>query len=148
MPLTIVSGRSSNVTLGSDFTYAATANQGAVPIKNQLVSLRLDNKPVFFRTRTLPSIGDGDFVAAAGSMSNGTLQALALRNMTTGAAYHPPTVMPMVLAVLLVLIGVPLIAFLGLGLLFIGFGGFVFYRCLRVRKAASLLLEQSVPAQA
>jgi hypothetical protein len=124
----LVHGTASAINLGSDYSYAATANHGPVAIKNQLVSLRIDNKPVLFKTRTLPSISEGDRVAVVGTDKNGTLEAVALRNLTTGAGYYMPTVMPMVLAAVLVVIGLPLIPFLGIGLLFVGFGGWILYK--------------------
>ena len=141
MVVRVLSGTATHVSLGSDFTYAASAQYGPVPIKNQLVSLRIDNKPVLFRTRTLPSISDGDFVAMAGTVKNGTLEAVAMRNLTTGAAYHAPTTMVIVLAAILIVCGVPLIAFLGFGLFFIGGGVFVLMRAFKIRKAVGLLSE-------
>ncbi|MBX3357592.1 MAG: hypothetical protein KF745_04105 [Phycisphaeraceae bacterium] len=149
MALTLRSGLASNVQLGSDYSYAATSNHGPVAIKNQLVSLRIESRPVLFRTRTLPSISEGDVVAVVGHEKNGTLEALVLKNVTTEAFYAPPTVMPMVLSVLLILIGIPLIALLGLGLLFVGFGGYVLYRVICVRRAISMLRDhQAAPAPA
>lgn len=139
MDMKIVSGSVSNVSRGSDYSYAATAQHGPVAIKNQLVSMRIDNKPVLFRTRTLPSITDGDQVTAVGVDKNGTIEALAIRNNTTNSSYHPPTNMVMLGAALLIVLGIPLVAFLGLGLLFIGFGGWVLWRALRVRKAVAML---------
>lgn len=148
MPLTILSGPASKVSLGSDFTYAATSNHGPVPIKNQLVSLRIDNKPILFRSRTLPSVTEGDHVAVAGPLKNGTLEALALRNLTTGAAYHAPTTMVIILAAVLILIGIPLIAIVGIGLFFVGMGVFVLLRAFKVRKAVSMLQNAQMPAAA
>src|ERR1700759_3320972 len=110
---TIISGTASAVLLGSDLSYAATAN-GPVAMQNQLVTLRIDNKPVSFRTRQgVPSISEGDKVGAAGAMKNGTLHADALRNYTTGASYHPQTLWVMVLSAALALLGLPLIGFIG-----------------------------------
>ena len=142
MSVIVLSGVASNVTLGSDYSYMATAQHGPVAIKNQIVSMRLDSKPVLFRTRTLPSISDGDNVAAAGTMKNGTLEAVALRNLTTGSAYHPATTMVIVGAGILILLGIPLIAFIGFGFLFIGAGAWVMMKALNVRKAVAQLSQQ------
>lgn len=147
MPLTVLSGSASNFSQSSDLSYAAT-NNGPVAIANQIFSFRLDNKPVFYRTRTLVSIGDGDQVAAAGTEKQGTLQALAVRNLSTGATYHAPTTVPMILSALLILVGIPLIAFLGIGLFFVGFGAFLIYKCLNVRKATALLAALPLAARA
>jgi hypothetical protein len=146
MSLTVISGSASNVNFGSDYTYAATANYGPVPIKNQIISMRVDSKPVHFRTRSLPSISEGDRVAAAGTMKNGTLEAVAIRNLTSGAAYHPPTTMVMVGSVALIILGIPLIAFLGFGLFFIGIGVWVLIKALNIKKAVGMLQGQQVGA--
>ena len=139
MAVTVISGSASNVVFGSDVSYAATAN-GPVAMQNQLISLRIDNKPVSFRTRQgVPSISEGDKVAAAGSMKNGTLEATALRNLSTGASYQPATLWVMVLAGLLILLGVPMISFLGIGLIFIGFGVFFILKAWSVRQAIQAL---------
>jgi hypothetical protein len=143
MGVTVLSGTAANIVLGSDYSYAATAQHGPVAIKEQLVSMRLGQKPVLFRTRTLPSITEGDFIAAAGTEKNGTFQAVAVRNLTTGALYAPPTVMAMVLAALLILIGIPLIAFLGLGLFFVGYGVAVLVKAFQVRGAVALLQQEN-----
>jgi len=139
MALTMISGNATNVNFGSDFTYAATSNHGPVPIKNQIVTLRVDQKPVHFRTRSLPSISDGDRIAAAGTMKNGTLEAVALRNLTSGASYHPPTTMVIAGSILVIVCGIPLIAFLGFGLFFIGVGVWLLMKALNIRSAVSLL---------
>lgn len=143
--LTVLSGEATKVAMGSDITYAASAQYGPIAQHNHAVTLRIDGKPVYFRTRTMPSISEGDVVGVAGSEKNGTLQALALRNLSTGAVYCPPTVVPMVLAVALIVLGIPLIAFLGFGLVFCGMGAWVLMRCLRVRKAGALLRGLEAP---
>lgn len=139
MPLTLTSGRASDIARGSDYSYAATANQGPVAIKNQLLSMRLDSKPVMFRTRTLVSISDGDYVAAVGGEKAGTLEALAIRNLTTGAVYAPGTIAAIIMSIMLILIGIPLIAFLGIGLIFSGMGVWVLIRAFKIRKAVAML---------
>ncbi|MBI1366657.1 MAG: hypothetical protein GC153_11970 [Alphaproteobacteria bacterium] len=101
--------------------------------------MRIDGEPVQFRTRSLPSVNDGDEVAAAGASKNGTLDALAMRNVTTGASYFPPTLTPMILGGVLVVIGIPLIPLLGIGLFFAGFGGWALFKAYNVRKAIKAL---------
>jgi hypothetical protein len=54
--------------------------------------------------------------------------------------------MPIILCAVLVVVGIPLIAFLGIGLFFIGFGVFVLLRVLNVRKAAQMLAAASPPS--
>ena|SRR5712671_4341542 len=145
MAITVLSGTATHVSLGSEIAYAPTARYGPMPVKNQLVSLRIDNKPVLFRTRTLPSISDGDQVAMAGTVRNGTLEALAMRNLTTGAFYHLPTTMLIVLAVVVIVIGIPLIFVLGIGLFFIGCAVWIIMKAMKIRKAAAALADVRAP---
>ncbi|KAK0339821.1 hypothetical protein LTR94_033040, partial [Friedmanniomyces endolithicus] len=77
---------------------------GAGHIVNQIAVFRVDGKSVAFKSRSLISIKDGDVVAAAGALKNGTLEALAVRNITTGAVYAHNLIMPAVLTGLLGLI--------------------------------------------
>lgn len=146
MAVTMITGQATSIALGSDYSYAATANHGPVAIKNQLVSMRLNNKPVLFRTRTLPSISEGDYVAAAGKQKAGTLEAMAVRNLTTGALYAPPTIVAMIMCIVLILIGIPLIPMLGIGLVFSGLGVWILLRAIAVRRAVAML--KAAPAAA
>ena len=148
MPLSVLCGTATKVAQGSETTYAASAQYGPIAQHNTVITLRIDNRVVHFRTRTMPSISEGDQVAVAGSDSGGTLYALALRNLTTGAVYCPSTTLPMVGSVIVILIGIPLIALLGIGLFFVGMGGWLLWRCIRIRKAAALIAQQGVAAQA
>ncbi len=148
MPLSLLSGTATKVAQGSETTYAASAQYGPIAQHNTVITLRIDNRVVHFRTRTMPSITEGDQVAAAGSDKGGTLYALALRNLTTGAFYCPSTTLPMVGAIAVIICGIPLIALLGIGLFFVGMGSWLLWRCLKIRKAAAMLQQVAVPAQA
>jgi hypothetical protein len=139
MAMTTYRGRVQSVERGTDLSYAASASHGPIPIQNQLISFRIDGKPMFYRTRTLASFAEGDEAVAVGKVKNGTLEALALRNLSTGATYHAPYVLPAILAAVLVLLGVPLIGFLGIGLLFIGFGAWILWKVWNVHQAAQSL---------
>lgn len=134
---TVVRGRATDIEKGSDFSYAATSD-GPMPIKDQIAAFRIDNKPVVFRTRSFPSIKEGDEVVAAGAMKNGTLQAVALRNASTGATYGPPLAMPIILASLLALVGVMSISLpLGLGYIILAIAAFVFFRIYGISQAVA-----------
>ena len=132
---TVVRGLATDIEKGSDFTYASTAN-GPMAIKDQIAAFRIDNKPVVFRTRTFPSIKEGDEVVAAGTMKNGTLHAVAMRNASTGAHYSPPLAMAIVLASTLALIGLMSLG-IGLGYIVLPIAAFVFYRIYTVSQAAA-----------
>jgi hypothetical protein len=147
MPLTVLSGVASHVSMGSEIGYVPTAQYGPMPVKNQLVSLRIDNRPVLFRTRQLPSISDGDRVAFAGSVKGGTLEALAMRNLTTGASYHLPTTPLMIIAVISIVFGIPLILVIGIGLFFIGIGVWMFLKARNIGRAQAMVdAEGAAPA--
>jgi|JI10StandDraft_1071094.scaffolds.fasta_scaffold57299_6 hypothetical protein len=132
---TVVRGRATDIEKGSDFSYAATTN-GPMAIKDQIAAFRVDNKPVVFRTRTFPSIKEGDEVVAAGSIKNGTLHAIALRNASTGANYSPPLTMAIVLASLLAVLGLMSLG-IGLGYIILPIAAFVFFRIYTVSQAAA-----------
>lgn len=132
---TVVRGRATDIEKGSDFSYAATTN-GPMAIKDQIATFRIDNKPVVFRTRTFPSIKEGDEVVAAGSIKNGTLHAIALRNASTGASYSPPLTMAIVLGSLLALLGLMSLG-IGLGYIILPIAAFVFFRIYTVSQAAA-----------
>jgi len=146
MPLNMLVGTAANVAQGSETIYAASARYGPIAQHNTVITLRIDGRVVHFRTRTMPSISDGDLVAAAGTDSGGTLYALALRNLTTGAVYCPGTTLPIILAIVVIVIGIPLIALLGLGLFFVGMGAWILWRCLRTRKAGQMIMQAAAPA--
>lgn len=99
----VVKGQASDLGRGSDTTIV-NQGHGAGHIVNQIAVFRVDGKSVAFKSRSLISIKDGDVVAAAGALKNGTLEALAVRNITTGAVYAHNLIMPAVLTGLLGLI--------------------------------------------
>jgi hypothetical protein len=139
MGLIVRTGTATNVSLGTDVTYAASAQYGPIAQHNHAVTLRLDSKPVFFRTRQMPSISEGDQVVVAGFDKNGTLQALALRNLTTGAIYCPATTLPIAGSIFVIVLGIPLIPVLGIGLFFSILGTWILVRSLKTRKAGAMV---------
>ncbi len=129
---TVVRGKASGVEKGIDTT---PVQNGAV-IVNQLSGFRVDNRPVVYRGRDFPSIRDGDEIVAAGDMNNGTLQAIALRNVSTGATYGPPLMAPIILTAVLALIGLMGIGLpLGLGYIILAIAAFVGFRLMKVSAA-------------
>jgi len=145
MALQMISGTATHLATGTSISYAAT-NNGPMAIQDQMFSFRINGRPISYRTRSFPSLSEGDVVGAAGKEKGGVLNAFGIRNFTTGVIYSPPTTMPIILCIVLMVIGIPLIAFLGLGLFFVGFGVFVLLRVLNVRKAAKMLAEAPVPS--
>ncbi|HOY77479.1 MAG TPA: hypothetical protein PLN33_06710 [Hyphomonadaceae bacterium] len=129
---TVVRGKASGVEKSVD----ATPLQNGAVIVNQLAGFRVDNRVVVYRGRDFPSLREGDEVVAAGDLKNGTLDAIALRNMTTGASYGPPLVAPMILTGVLALIGLMAIGLpLGLGYIILAAAAFVGFRIYKVSQA-------------
>lgn len=137
----VLRGTASDLGRGTDNTVVAQGN-GVAHIVNQIASFRVDGKPVNFKSRTVVSIKDGDVVVAAGGMKNGTLDALAVRNLTTGAVYAHGLVGPVILTVLLVLVGLAslgvYVGYIGLAIAaFVGWRIWNVYQATAAVKAAS-----------
>lgn len=129
---TVVRGKASGVEKGID----ATPIQNGAVVINQLSGFRVDNKPVVYRGRDFPSIHEGDEIVAAGDMTNGTLQAIALRNASTGATYGPPLIAPIALTAVLGLVGLMSISLpLGLGYIILAIAAFIGFRIMKVSAA-------------
>lgn len=136
----ILSGQANAVQQGSDYNYASGANNTVVPIKNQLFSLRINNRAVLFRTRSFPSITEGDHIVVAGKDKNGTFQATALKNLTTGAGYYMPNGGPIALAVVAILMGLLVASgfFIG-GLVLWGLAAWIIFKVLEYKKANDMV---------
>jgi hypothetical protein len=89
MPLQIVSGVATHLASGTSLSYAATSN-GPVAMQDQVFSFRINGRPISYRTRSFPSLSEGDVVGAAGKEKGGVLNAFGIRNFTTGVIYSPP----------------------------------------------------------
>lgn len=131
----IISGTATTLTQGTDYNYTTGANNTVVAIQNQLFSFRIDNKPILFRTRTFPSITEGDRLAVIGHDKNGTFQASALKNLTTGAGHYMPTTGPLALGSVAIIMGLLISTgmFL-LGLPLLALGGWVIYKAWGLKK--------------
>lgn len=130
--VTVVRGKASGVEKGID----ATPLQNGAVVVNQLSGFRVDNKVVVYRGRDFPSLREGDEVVAAGDLNNGTLQAVALRNVTTGATYGPSLIAPMILVGVMALIGLMAIGLpLGLGYIILAVAAFVGFKVYKVSQA-------------
>jgi|SRR5712664_569117 len=81
MTLQSLSGTATNVTLGSHVGYAPTAQYGPMAVKLQLVTFRLNGRPVRIKIHESASITEGDHLIAAGDEKQGTLEALAVKNL-------------------------------------------------------------------
>ncbi len=136
----VLRGRASDVDRGHDNTIVSQRQGGAAHIVNQIATFRVDQKPVTFKSRILVSIKDGDEIVAAGKLKNGTLEALAVRNISTGALYTHSLVMPIVLTSLLALLGLMSLS-IGLGYVILPIAGFFGWRIWLVMQAKTAVTQ-------
>ena len=76
----------------------------------QLLTFRVNNRPVSWRSQGGFSIGNGDQVSIMGREKAGTFEVYCIRNGTTGAIFKVPTVTGFALGMFPLLIGLPLIS--------------------------------------
>jgi hypothetical protein len=138
MTLQSLSGTATHVTLGSHVGYAPTAQYGPVAVKLQLVTFRLNGRPVRIKIHESASITEGDQLMAAGDEKQGTLEALAVKNLTTGAIHHNPYKLPLYGGVAALVVSIPLI-FALVGLLLAPIAGWVAWRGLRIKNAVDMV---------
>ena len=138
MILQSLSGTATHVTLGSHVGYAPTAQYGPVAVKLQLVTFRLNGRPVRIKIHESASIPEGDQLMAAGDEKQGTLEALAVKNLTTGAIHHNPYKFPLYGGIAALVFSIPLI-FALVGLLLAPIAGWVAWRGLRIKNAVDMV---------
>ena len=138
MPLQSFSGTATNVTFGSHLGYAPTAQYGPMAVKLQLVTFRLNGKPVRIKIHESASITEGDRLIAAGNEKQGTLEALAIKNLTTGAIHHNPYQFPLYGGIAALILSIPMI-FILVGLLLAPIAAWVVWRALQVKNAVTLV---------
>ena len=138
MILQSLSGTATHVTLGSHVGYAPTAQYGPVAVKLQLVTFRLNGRPVRIKIHESASITEGDQLMAAGDEKQGTLEALAVKNLTTGAIHHNPYKLPLYGGIAALVVSIPLI-FALVGLLLAPIAGWVAWRGLRIKNAVDMV---------
>ena len=138
MTLQSLSGTATHVTLGSHIGYAPTAQYGPVAVKLQLVTFRLNGRPVRIKIHESASITEGDQLMVAGDEKQGTLEALAVKNLTTGAIHHNPYKFPLYGGIAALIVCIPLI-FALVGLLLAPIAGWVAWRGLRIKNAVDMV---------
>ena len=138
MPLTTLSGTATNVALGSQMGYVPTAQYGPMAVQEHLVTFRLNNRPARIKIRDSASISEGDQVMIAGNDKQGTLEGLALKNLTTGAIHHNPYQMPLIGGIVAMVISIPL-AFLLIGIPLVAISAWVIWRANQVRTAVRMV---------
>jgi hypothetical protein len=84
------------------------------------------------------SITEGDQLMAAGDEKQGTLEALAVKNLTTGAIHHNPYKLPLYGGIAALVFSIPLI-FALVGLLLAPIAGWVAWRGLRIKNAVDMV---------
>ncbi len=140
MPLQSISGTATNVNLGSQLAYAPTAKYGPVAVQQHLVNFRLNGRAVRIKVTDSASISEGDQLVAAGKEKQGTLEALAVKNLTTGALHHNPYQMPLIGGIVGLVISIPLM-FMLIGIPLVPIAAWIIYRSLQIKNAAQMVCE-------
>jgi len=131
----VLRGQADDVEKGSDLSHRGSG-ENMRAVVNQIASFRINGQPVMFRSKQMVSIKPGDEVVAAGRTKNGTLEALALRNVSTGAVYAPSLTLAYALTGLLTLIGLfTLGGPVPLGFVILPVSGYVWYKNWLAKKA-------------
>jgi len=143
MPLQSLSGTATNVTLGSHLGYAPSGQYGPIGVKLQLVTFRLNGKPVRIKVHESASISEADRLIAAGTEKQGTLEALAIKNVTTGAIHHNPYQLPLYGGIAALVLSIPMI-FILIGLLTAPIAAWVVWRSLQIKNAVTMVASAPV----
>jgi hypothetical protein len=116
MALSKISGTVSNFREETNVTSAQTSNLGHTQYRTEkLINFRVGNRPVSMKLPKGIELTDGDEATVVGKDTGGGMKAVLVRNDTTGIVYGLSTVVVMVWAVLLTLVGLATLA------VFIGF---------------------------
>ncbi len=147
MAIKALSGEITNLTESTQTSGTTGHNsiaQGRIRSK-QIYSFRVENHPVTFESKSSVSISDGDSVTCAGPEKNGVLNAMKIKNETTGVTYGDPVILSFVLMTALLIACIGLIstgigAILGVPLFFVTLWGF--YKAYQLLKSDKALLSQ------
>ena len=138
MPMSTLSGTATNVMLGSQMGYVPTAQYGPMAVQQHLVQFRINNRPARIKINDSASISEGDQVVIAGNEKQGTLEGLALRNLTTGAIHHNPYQGPLIAGIVVGVISIPL-CFLLIGIPMLAISGWLVWRAKQVQTAVRMV---------
>lgn len=141
MPMITLSGTATNVMLGSQMGYIPTAQHGPMAVQQHLIQFRINNRPARIKINDSASVSEGDQVVIAGNEKQGTVEGLALRNLTTGAIHHNPYQMPLIAGIAVGVISIPL-CFLLIGIPMVAISAWVVWRAKQVQTAVRMV---SVP---
>lgn len=116
MALSKISGTVSNFREETNVTSAQTSNLGHTQYRTEkLINFRVGNRPVSMKLPKGIELTDGDEATVVGKDTSGGMKAVLVRNDSTGIVYGMSTVVVMIWAVLVTVVG---LATLGV---FIGF---------------------------
>jgi hypothetical protein len=156
MGIIVASGKVTNLTESTHTSgrigqNAVTGTVQGKTSSKQLYSFRIDSRPIAFESKNPISISDGDLVTCAGPQSGGVIQAMKLRNDSTGIVYgHSPVLV--LLGMIGVFIGATMLtatgvgAILGIPLLFVAAWGF--YKTFQLFISSKAVEIQGTPGSA
>jgi hypothetical protein len=123
--------------------YVPTAQYGPMAVQQHLVQFRLNGRPVRIKVTDSASISEGDHLVAAGAEKQGTLEALAVKNVTTGAIHHNPYQFPLIAGIVVGVCSIPLCLFL-IGIPMLAINAWVVMRANKVKQAVAAVSGMTV----
>ncbi len=130
MSLITLQGTISNIFYGNEIRGSATTDN--------TWTFRVNNKPVFYRTKNNLNFSNNDKITAVGTDKKGTFNILCLRNETTGAVSETPAGNFFIYGGFLIIVGLPL-SLVMIGLIPLGMGCYCIYMGRQSVKAAKIL---------
>jgi hypothetical protein len=131
-------------TVGGGSTYRGT---GTTQVStNQIMTMRIGNKPAELKSKTMFIVKDGERVIAAGTEKQGVLKIGAACNMSAGTYYQPPIMLGWVIVGLSLLLGVPL-SFIIIGLPLVAFAIYMIYLVQSWKKSLAMVEEATRQAK-
>ena len=120
MPVSVVKGRASRVETSTAISGGSLSGNFFVS-SAQLISLLVGQTPVQFAAESVPSVKEGDEVAAVGELKNGAMTAMALRNVTSDVIYYGRSIsypkQATWMGIALVVVGLGTLGALGIGII-------------------------------
>jgi len=145
----LVDGIVSDIQRGSETQGGGSTIRGTGTIQvstNQIMTMRIGNKPAELKSKSMFIVKDGERVIAAGTDKQGVLKIGAACNVSAGTYYRPPVMLGWVIVVCSILLGVPF-SFIIIGLPILAFGGYMIYVVLGWKKSIEMVDEAARQAK-
>jgi hypothetical protein len=139
MALSKISGTVSNFREETNVTSAQTSNLGHTQYRTEkLINFRVGNRPVSMKLPKGIELTDGDEATVVGKDTGGGMKAVLVRNDTTGIVYGMSTVVVMIWAVLLTLVGLATLSVF-IGIIITPLGLYLLYKGYQLMQANKIM---------